>query len=129
MRKINKKIATIVLASLAVLGCSDDFTDVNPRYTINSETYFASEDDYNNALIGAYDILQSTYVNVILGEIASDNTHAGGESANDVVGWQQVDRMEHTPINDNLDDIWDWNFAGVQRASYILENKDKIDVK
>ena len=127
MRKINKKIATIVLASLAVLGCSDDFTDVNPRYTINSETYFASEDDYNNALIGAYDILQSTYVNVILGEIASDNTHAGGESANDVVGWQQVDRMEHTPINDNLDDIWDWNFAGVQRASYILENKDKID--
>lgn len=127
MKKINRNILIIVLASLTFAGCSDDFTDVNPPYAINSETYFASEEDYNNAIIGAYDVLQSTYVNVILGEIASDNAHAGGESANDVVGWQQVDRMEHTPINDNLDDIWDWNFAGVQRAAYIIQNENKID--
>ena len=32
------------------------------------------EADYQNALIGAYDLLQATYVNVLLGEIASDNT-------------------------------------------------------
>ena len=110
-----------------LVGCGDDFVEVEPPYQISSGTYFTSEEDYNNALIGAYDVLQSTYANVILGEIASDNTHAGGESATDVIGWQQVDRMQQTPINDNLDDIWDWNFAGVQRASYIIENKDNID--
>ena len=127
MRKLNNKIVAFVVATLALVSCSDDFTEVNPPYGINSESYFAAEDDYYNALIGAYDVLQSTYVNVILGEIASDNANAGGESANDVVGWQQVDRMQHTPINDNLDDIWDWNFAGVQRAAYIIQNEDKID--
>jgi hypothetical protein len=116
-----------ILAVLALTSCADDFVQLEPPYQLTSENFFEAEEDFQNALVGSYDILQSTYVNVILGEIASDNTHAGGESATDVVGWQQVDRMAHTPDNANLDDVWDFNFAGVFRASYIIENKDKID--
>jgi len=130
MMKINIKrniILAAIAASLGITSCGDDFVEVDPPYGINSDSYFTAEDDYYNALIGTYDILQSTYANVILGEIASDNAHAGGESATDVIGWQQVDRMQHTPVNDNLDDIWDWNFAGVYRASFMLENADNID--
>ncbi|QYA27162.1 RagB/SusD family nutrient uptake outer membrane protein [Gramella sp. MT6] len=110
-----------------LVGCTEEFLDETEEYVIDSENYFNSEQEYYNALIGAYDILQSTYVNVILGEIASDNTLSGGESATDVIGWQQVDEMTHTEVNDNLDDVWDWNFAGVQRANYILEFKDKTE--
>nr|WP_232224033.1 RagB/SusD family nutrient uptake outer membrane protein [Gillisia sp. CAL575] len=110
-----------------LLGCSEDYLEKTKEYNIDSENYFNSEADYYNALIGAYDILQSTYVNVLLGEIASDNTLSGGESATDVIGFQQVDEMTHTQVNDNLDDVWDWNFAGVQRANYILEFQDKTE--
>ena len=110
-----------------VSACDDSFVDRSPLYSIDSENYFNSEDDYNNALIAAYDMLQTTYVNVMLGEIASDNTLCGGESATDVVGFQQIDDMIHTPVNDNLQDIWNWMFAGVNRASYILEFQDKTD--
>ncbi|SDG38056.1 RagB/SusD family nutrient uptake outer membrane protein [Psychroflexus sediminis] len=113
--------------ALSLLSCADDFVEEQPPYQLTSETFFETAEDFQAALIGAYDPLQATYVNVILGEIASDNTHAGGESATDVVGWQQVDKMEHTPVNDNIDDVWDFNFAGVYRASYIIENKDNID--
>ncbi|MFO7745928.1 MAG: RagB/SusD family nutrient uptake outer membrane protein [Psychroflexus sp.] len=116
----------MVLIAFVLLSCADDFVEEQPPYQLTSETFFEVEEDFENALIGAYDLLQATYVNVILGEIASDNTNAGGESATDVVGWQQVDRMTHTPDNDNLDDVWDFNFAGVYRASYIIENEDKI---
>ncbi len=35
--------------------------------------------------------------------------------------------MIHTPVNSNLRDIWNWMFAGVNRANYILEFKDKTD--
>jgi hypothetical protein len=35
---------------------------------------FQFKTDYENALVAAYDPLQSSYVNVMLGEIASDNT-------------------------------------------------------
>ena len=117
----------LLLGITVFLGCTEDFLDESSEYTIASENYFNSEEEYYNALIGVYDILQSTYVNVLLGEIASDNTLAGGESATDVIGFQQVDLMTHTPVNDNLDDVWDWNFAGVQRANYILEFEDNID--
>ncbi|MEM7571255.1 MAG: RagB/SusD family nutrient uptake outer membrane protein [Bacteroidota bacterium] len=117
----------IFITSAGFTACTDEFVDRDPVFTIDSENYFNSEADYYNALIGAYDLLQSTYVNVMLGEIASDNTLCGGESATDVIGFQQIDDMTHNPVNDNLDDIWDWMFAGVQRANYLLEFQDKID--
>jgi len=117
----------IVLFTAITISCSDEFVNEDPPYSIDSENYFNAEEDYNRALVAAYDLLQSSYINVMLGEIASDNTLSGGESANDVIGIQQVDEMIHTPVNSNLKDIWNWMFAGVNRASYILEFKDKTD--
>lgn len=128
MKKYTVKIGIILTLIVSLISaCSDEFVNEAPPYSIDSENYFNSKDDYEKALIGAYDILQSSYVNVLLGEIASDNTLSGGESATDVIGFQQIDEMIHTPVNSNLKDIWNWMFAGVYRASYILEFKDKTD--
>lgn len=120
-------VITVALFSMLTVSCSDEFVDRDPVYSIDSENYFNSKTDYENALIAAYDPLQSTYVNVILGEIASDNTLAGGESQTDVIGFQQIDDMIHTPVNSNLKDVWNWMFAGVNRANYILEFQNKTD--
>ncbi|OXA76154.1 Starch-binding associating with outer membrane [Flavobacterium aquidurense] len=120
-------IITLTLFSTISISCSDDFVSPKPKYSIDSENYFNSKEDYDDALVAAYDLLQSSYVNVLLGEIASDNTLCGGESPTDVIGFQQIDDMIHTPVNSNLRDIWNWMFAGVQRANYILEFKDKTD--
>lgn len=129
MKKYNRIIVVIaVLVSITFnTSCSDNFLDEVEEFNIDSENFFNSEEDYNQALIGAYDVLQSTYVNVLLGEIASDNTLCGGESATDVIGFQQIDDMIHTPVNSNLQDVWSWMFAGVNRANYILEFQDKTD--
>ena len=126
MKKINIKIYTLLLLVGFSFSCSDDFVDVKPTST-NSEDFFNAQEDYEKAIIGAYDLLQSTYLNVMLGEIASDNSLAGGESATDTPGIQEVDDMIHTPLNAQLRDIWNWMFAGVNRANYILEFKDKTD--
>ena len=112
--------------AFALIACSDDFVDVVSENE-SADNFFNSEEDYQNALIGAYDLLQATYLNVLVGEIASDNTLAGGESANDVIGIQQIDDMEHTPVNQQLRDIWNWMFAGVNRANYIMQFQDKTD--
>jgi hypothetical protein len=120
-------IASLVVFSTAAISCSDDFVDRPVQYSIDSENYFNSKADYEAALIGAYDLLHSTFINVLMGEIASDNTFAGGNGPNDVPGYQSVDDMIHTKNNVQIKQLWDWMFAGVQRANYILEFKDKID--
>ena len=106
----NSKITYILLALFVMASCSDDFVNVESNNE-NSEDYFNSEQDYQDALISAYDLLATTSQNVLLGEIASDNTLAGGESATDVPGIQEIDDMIHTPVNQQLRDIWSWMFA------------------
>lgn len=115
-----------MLLSIIAVSCGDDFVDVEPPFE-SSDTFFNSQQDYEEALIGAYDMLQTTYLNVQLGEIASDNTLAGGDNPNDVLGIQEIDDMRHTPINQELRDIWGWMYAGVNRANFILEFQDKTD--
>ncbi|SMC84462.1 RagB/SusD family nutrient uptake outer membrane protein [Moheibacter sediminis] len=126
--KIKKIIYTLTIGAFLTLpyGCETDL-ETDPIYTQDSENYFNNPDDYYRGLIGAYDLLQSTYLNAILGEIASDNTVSGGESANDVIAWQQVDEMMHSSVNDQLKALWDRMFAGVQRCNLVLTNKDKIE--
>ena len=129
MKLIRKNVFGICLTGIMLsflISCSDDFIDV-PSNDPNSEEFFNSEEDYQNALIAAYDMLQSSYINVLMGEIASDNTLAGGESATDVPGFQQIDDMIHTSENVQLRDMWGWMYAGVNRANFIMEFKDKTD--
>ena len=122
----NLKIKGILILLIIGFSCSDDFVDVDSQDE-NSDNFFNTEEDYQNALIAAYDGLQWTYFNVMLGEIASDNTLAGGESAIDVPGIQQIDDMIHTPINTQIRDIWQLMYAGINRANFIMEFKDKTD--
>lgn len=125
MKNYSKHIMSLFWVFVLFISC-DDFVDVTPEQP-NSNNFFNNQGEYEAALIGAYDLLQSTYLNAMLGEIASDNTLAGGESANDVPGIQQVDDMIHTPVNQQLRDIWGWMYSGVNRANFILEFKDKTD--
>lgn len=122
----NLKIKNILIVFILIVSCSDDFVNVDSP-DANSEAFFNTEADFQDALVGAYDGLQNTYVNVILGEIASDNTLCGGESASDVIGWQEIDDMRHTPNNANLRDVWNWMYGAVNRANFILEFQDKTD--
>ena len=93
----------LFLVLFTVLGCADEYLDEPPEYSIDSENFFNSEDDYDQALVAAYDLLAAVgYVTTITAEIASDNVEAGGESATDVIAWQEINNMEHTPVNDQL---------------------------
>ncbi|MDB2521084.1 RagB/SusD family nutrient uptake outer membrane protein [Flavobacteriaceae bacterium] len=124
MKKTINNVTALLIAIMAVVACTDDFINV-PSKNQNSEDFFNTKEDYESALIGAYDLLQSTYLNVLLGEIASDNTLCGGENANDVPGFQQVDDMIHTSSNLQLRALWSRMYAGVNRTNYILEFQDK----
>lgn len=126
MKNLKIYYILIVFAFLAMFSCADDFVDVASPDE-NSEDFFNTEQDYQDALIAAYDYLQATAQQFQVAEIASDNTLAGGESATDTPGIQEIDDMIHTATNNILRNIWTWNYTGVNRTNYIMEFKDKID--
>lgn len=126
MKNFKTKNILALLALFAMFSCADSFIDVDSQDE-NSEDFFNTEEDYQKALIAAYDYLQATAQQFQVGEIASDNTLAGGESATDTPGIQEIDDMIHTPQNAQLRNIWTWMYTGVNRTNYIMEFKDKTD--
>jgi starch-binding outer membrane protein, SusD/RagB family len=111
---------------IMVTSC-DYLLDIEPEYTQDAENFFDTPEDYERALVGVYDLLQTSYLHIWIGEIASDNSIAGGESVNDTRGLHEIDNMTHGGVNTELRDIMRWNYAGIARANYIFEHKDKID--
>ncbi|MCK8479822.1 RagB/SusD family nutrient uptake outer membrane protein [Psychroserpens algicola] len=120
-----KKITAFVLI-LACMSC-EDYLEILPEGQENTENYFNSQSDYEDALVGVYDLLSTTYLHNLLGEIASDNSLCGGESPTDVLDWQQIDDMTHTPDNGALRSVFQFMYAGISRANYIVEFQDKTD--
>lgn len=119
-------LVALLLMSSVPFGCKD-FLALDPPYTQDAENFFQTQEDYERALVGAYDLLQASFLSVWIGEIASDNTIAGGESVTDTEGLHQIDEMTHGGVNTELRSLFRWNYAGVTRANYILENQDNID--
>lgn len=127
MRKkmINWRNALMLLL-LSQLGCRD-YLDVEPEFALDAESYFNAPQDYELALIGAYDLLQGSFVSYWIGEIASDNAIAGGESVTDTEGLHQIEAMTHNAVNLELRSLFRWNYTGIARVNYLMENRDKID--
>jgi len=125
MKKIFK---TVMVFSLVLFTACDDYIEVEPIGP-DADSYFNNEQEYESALIGAYDMLQSSFWNVLLDVAASDDYAAGGDSFNyDQPTIQNVNQMIHTHSDNNqLRDIWNLMYAGLNRANYLLEFKDKTD--
>ena len=123
---LNIAFTLLIVSLITFVGCKK-FLDLEPPYAQDAENYFQNQSDYELALVGAYDLLQASFLSVWIGEIASDNTIAGGESVTDTEGLHQIDDMNHGGVNNELRSVFRWNYAGVTRANYILENKDNID--
>ena len=72
-------------------------------------------------------MLQTTFWNVLTATIASDDIVAGGDAGNyDQPTLQDVDQMIHNQSsNVQLRDIWQLMYAGMNRANFILEFKNK----
>jgi hypothetical protein len=124
--KKNKIILLFGIIALIIASCKK-YLSVDPPYAQDAENYFQTPDDFDRALTGAYDMLQGSFMSLWIGEIASDNSIAGGESVNDSQGLHQIDNMTHGGVNNELRNIMRWNYTGITRVNYIMENKDNID--
>jgi hypothetical protein len=118
------KIASLIVLITIVASCKK-FVSYDPHqdYLTTQQDYLQSESDYRTMAISVYTPLQWLNQMVPVGDIASDNSVSGGESASDVLSLQQIDDHSNTPINSTMTDLWQVAYEGINRANYINQYK------
>ena len=120
------KIVSLIFCITLLSSCKK-WVDYNPHddYLVTDLDYLKSSSDYNTMEVSAYSPLQWINQAVPIGDIASDNSVAGGENASDVLGLQQIDDYIVTPNNDYLTEIWKDCYEGINRTNYLTQFKNK----
>jgi starch-binding outer membrane protein, SusD/RagB family len=124
MKNIFIKTVMVMLV-FTLLGSCKKWVDYNPKedFRITALEYLKSETDYRSLAVAAYAPLQWLNQIVPVGDIASDNSVSGGESASDVLPLQQIDDYTLYPINSTLSDLWQSAYEGINRANYMNQFK------
>ncbi len=127
MKKI--KITITLFVAVAIFTGCKKFIDFDPQddYQITAADYLKSPDDYQKMVVGTYSPLQWLWASPVIGDVASDNSVAGGENATDQIGFQQMDDYQLTANNSYLTETWKACYEGINRANYLQENKTKLD--
>ncbi len=119
------KIFTVVIACL-VMGSCKKWVDYNPRedYKITDQEYLRSEADYKAMGVACYSPL--TWLNqlVLIGDVITENSVTGGESASDQLALQQIDDFTFTSVNSSIADLWQSAYEGINRVNYLTQYKD-----
>jgi len=137
MKKIVIILITVILAS-----CSDDFLNLVPESSITSGNFYKTESHFDQALVGAYGSVRSTKGSVaswVMGEMRSDNTHLEFNITNR--GPQFIEREYTDFFMDDVNsgmvaDKYNSCYVGIGRTNEILasvqegsfsqESKDRI---
>lgn len=122
---MKKYISLIFLAAIVIPSCTK-WVDYNPHddFKVTAQDYLASENDYRTMTVSVYTPIQWLNQLVVIGDMASDNSVTGGESASDVLSLQQIDKFTLTPVNSTLKELWQASYEGINRANYLVEHKD-----
>lgn len=124
MKNTIKIFGLIVLISISS-GCTK-WIEFNPhdQFAVTEQDYLKSQSDYEKMAISCYTPLQWLNQMVVIGDMASDNSVTGGESASDVPSLQQVDQYKVTPDNSTLADLWQSAYEGINRVDFLMNFKD-----
>jgi hypothetical protein len=102
MKNILLKIVFLFILILGFQSCEKDFLNVSPKGIINSESFYATRMDAEQAVTTVYGMLNymqvwDMWILADLGSVASDDAEAGGATPQDVADWQEIDNFTFTP--------------------------------
>lgn len=113
-----------------MVSCSNDFIELTPPSNLDSETFYKTQQDINQATLSAYASLHALYNTTFyrLGEIRSDNTTyswLAGNPANE----RGVDDFSSPllPENNFVTSCWDNSYHTILRCNLVLGRSDEAE--
>ncbi len=123
---MKNKIIHFLLLPLILMGCNEDFLDLNPISQANVGNFYKTQEDMTNAVWGVYDILQRDgiygFSMMVAGENRSDNVTntLKGQSYSD------FDDFVISTNNSIINNLWNTHYAGIYRANVVLGRIDNV---
>jgi len=133
MKRLLYNTAAFLLIGLTLTSC-EDFLDLKPLDQEVSSNFYQTEEDAMQALVAIYDVI--TYQSspgvswapfIVVSDILSDDSYAGGSDANDGMEQQELNTFNTPTTNNIVHSIWIKNYIGIYRANLYLEVIDGID--
>ena len=123
MKKIMYSMILICIISIA---CSDSFTEVAPIGVLESSTFFETESNAEEALIGLYDLMQYNYAKdwssvFFLKILPGDAGVAAGSNSTDQTQLQNIDDYTDVSIsNPSIESVWALSYKTIALANTII---------
>jgi len=114
----------MVFSALLIVACSKDFIEIDPISSANTAVLYKTDEDFNDAIIGCYSLLQEQYQNFWEYDLPSDDVRHQ---------WPTEDirlRLDNYTCQDNEGlflDTWSNYYGVIFRANTILSNIEEID--
>ncbi len=131
----NIKVNMIIwgMSILTLSGCTDSFLSTTSKTSLNTTTFYKTEEQAEEALVGCYDQYQRTISNgsyptmYQAAEMMSDECFGGG-SSNDITN-RLLDRFDQTMKSDATDifaGIWSDYFKSIYNSNLLISSLNGI---
>lgn len=134
MKNIAYKSARVLFLILILTSCGKDFLDLNPLDQEVTSTFYKTEEQAMQALVAVYDVLgyqESPGVSwapfIIVSDILSDDSYAGGQDANDGQDEDELNNFNIPATNKIVHAIWIKNYIGIYRANLLMEKIEGVE--
>jgi len=134
MKNINYKLATSFFLILLLSACSKDFLDLKPMDKEVTTSFYKTEEQAIQALVAVYDVLgyqETPGVSwapfIVISDILSDDSYAGGSDANDGQDENELNNFNIPTTSKIVQAIWIKNYIGIYRANLLMEKIDGVD--
>jgi starch-binding outer membrane protein, SusD/RagB family len=134
MKKNKVLIVLVLVFSLFLTSCLDDFLDTKPLTEFTEADFYKTPADAEMALVGCYDGLQRLYMHFdsafpIVAIFSSDATFSGASPA-DHDGWKISDDFNpaHAFGHPNwFINAWQNTYAAIYRVNMLLTRMERVD--
>lgn len=128
----NYKIKYIYLTIVTILAwsCSEEFISLDSISSASTDAFYKTGKDFNNAVIGCYDALQSNdqyglAFDRILGlradDAVDDNASASSRASD-------IDKFVASAANTFIESAWKGTYIGISRCNIVINRIETIDV-
>lgn len=125
-----KKIFPIITIIVFALGSCEDALDLKPLDRLTYDNFYQEQEDMEAGVFAIYDALGAVQLYAssmwLVQDIASDDCDLNPELDNPNL--RELDQFNIQPTNNYMEEVWQGNYTGINRANVVLVKSSEVDM-